>query len=50
MVIFTRFEWLNQAIYLFHDLPVDAFTSLERQNVCHILKQLNEVFVEINPD
>lgn len=40
-------NWLDRAIYMFHYLPEDAFTSLERQNTCHILMQLKEILVEI---
>ncbi len=40
-------EWLNQAIYMFHYLPEDVFSNFDRQNTCHILKQLHETFFEI---
>ncbi len=40
-------NWLDQAIYMFHYLPEDSFTSLERQNTCHILMQLKETLMEI---
>lgn len=40
-------NWLDQAIYMFHYLPEDAFTSLERQNTCHILMQLKETLMEV---
>lgn len=41
-------NWLDQAIYMFHYLPEDAFTSLERQNTCHILMQFKETLMEIH--
>lgn len=40
-------EWLNQAIYMFHYLPIDTFSELERQNVSHVLMELKEVVIEI---
>jgi len=40
-------NWLDRAIYMFHYLPEDTFTSLERQNACHILMQLKEVLINI---
>lgn len=40
-------NWLDRAIYMFHYLPEDAFTNLERQNTCHILMQLKETFMEV---
>ncbi|WP_394971902.1 hypothetical protein [uncultured Croceitalea sp.] len=40
-------NWLDSAIYMFHYLPEDVFTAHERQDICHILRQLKEVFVEI---
>lgn len=35
-------EWLNQAVYMFHYLPVDTFSESERQNVSHVLMGLKE--------
>lgn len=40
-------NWLDRAIYMFHYLPEDTFTSIERQNTCHILMQLKETLMEI---
>ncbi len=40
-------NWLDRAIYMFHYLPEDAFTNLERQNTCHILMQLKETIMEV---
>lgn len=40
-------NWLGHAIYMFHYLPEDVFSNFERQNTCHILKQLHETFFEI---
>lgn len=40
-------NWFDRAIYMFHYLPEDTFTSLERQNACHILMQLKETFMEV---
>ncbi len=40
-------RWLNQAIYMFHYLPSDAFSELERQNASHILMEFKEVIMEI---
>lgn len=41
-------NWLDRAIYMFHYLPEDGFTSLERQNTCHILMQLKETLMEVH--
>ena len=41
-------EWLNQAIYMFHYLPADTFSELERQNVSHVLVGLKEVVIKIH--
>lgn len=41
-------NWLDRAIYMFHYLPEDAFTNLERQNTCHILMQLKETLMEVH--
>ncbi|BFP43230.1 hypothetical protein FGF1_40750 [Flavobacteriaceae bacterium GF1] len=41
-------KWFDQAIYMFHYLPEDVFTALERQNTCHILMQLKETLMEIH--
>jgi len=40
-------NWFDQAIYMFHYLPEDAFTRIERQNTCHILRQLKETLMEV---
>lgn len=39
-------NWLNKAIYMFHYLPEDTFTALERQNCCHILMELKYAALE----
>ena len=41
-------NWLDRAIYMFHYLPEDAFTALERQNTCHILMQLKETLIKVH--
>ena len=41
-------EWLNQAIYMFHYLSVDAFSELERQNCGHIIMGLRETIIKIH--
>jgi len=40
-------NWLDRAIYMFHYLPEDTFTNLERQNTCHILMQMKETLMEV---
>lgn len=40
-------NWLDRAIYMFHYLPEDVFTALDRQNTCHILMELKEALMEI---
>ena len=40
-------EWLNQSIYMFHYLPIDAFSELERQDASHILMGLREAVIEV---
>jgi len=40
-------EWLNQAIYMFHYLPADTFSELERQNTSHVLMELKEAVIEV---
>ncbi|MBO0329904.1 hypothetical protein [[Muricauda] lutisoli] len=41
-------QWLDKAIYMFHYLPVDAFSATERQNVCHVLMELKEAVLKIH--
>ncbi len=41
-------NWFDRIIYMFHYLPEDAFTNLERQNACHILMQLKEILLEVH--
>lgn len=40
-------NWLGRAIYMFHYLPEDTFTSLERQNTCYVLMELKDAVMEI---
>ena len=40
-------EWLNQTIYMFHYLPTDTFSELERQNACHVLMGLKKAVMEV---
>ena len=40
-------EWLSQAVYMFHYLPADTFSELERQNISHVLMGFKEVTMEI---
>lgn len=40
-------QWLDKAIYMFHYLPIDSFSEIERQNVCHVLMGLKEAVMEI---
>ncbi|THV57181.1 hypothetical protein EZV76_15570 [Flagellimonas alvinocaridis] len=41
-------QWLDKAVYMFHYLPIDAFSELERQNTCHVLMELKEAVLKIN--
>lgn len=41
-------QWLDKAVYMFHYLPADAFSELERQNVCHVLMELKEAVIAIH--
>ncbi len=41
-------QWLDKTIYMFHYLPADAFSELERQNVCHVLMELKEAVIAIH--
>ncbi|NJB69896.1 hypothetical protein GGR42_000358 [Saonia flava] len=43
-------NWLNKAIYMFHYLPEDAFTALERQNYCQIFMELKFAALESYDD
>ncbi|WP_222984202.1 hypothetical protein [Flagellimonas meishanensis] len=38
---------LDKAIFMFHFLPMDVFSDLERQNCCHVLMELKEAVMEI---
>ncbi|MEO9511815.1 MAG: hypothetical protein ABJN84_16950 [Flavobacteriaceae bacterium] len=38
---------LDKTIFMFHFLPIDTFSDLERQNCCHILMELKEAVMEI---
>ncbi len=38
---------LDKAIFMFHFLPWDTFSELERQNCCHVLMELKEAVMEI---
>jgi len=40
--------WVDKAIYMFHYLPADTFSEVERQNVCHVLKELKEAVMKIH--
>ncbi|MER3376332.1 MAG: hypothetical protein RIM83_16955 [Allomuricauda sp.] len=40
-------QWLDKAIYMFHYLPTDTFSEVERQNVCHVLMELKEAVMEV---
>lgn len=41
-------QWLDKAVYMFHYLPIDAFSELERQNTCHVLMELKEAVLKID--
>ncbi|MBA4744003.1 MAG: hypothetical protein H2058_01985 [Muricauda sp.] len=41
-------QWLDKAIFMFHYLPADAFSELERQNVCHVLMELKKTVIAIH--
>jgi len=41
-------QWLDKAVYMFHYLPIDSFSELERQNTCHVLMELKEAVLKIN--
>ena len=41
-------QWLDKAIYMLHYLPVDTFSEVERQNVCHVLMELKVVVMKIH--
>ncbi len=41
-------QWLDKAVYMFHYLPIDAFSELERQNTCHVLMELKEAVLKIH--
>jgi len=43
-------QWLDKAIYMFHYLPTDTFTDLERQNISHIFMEFKRVIMEIHSD
>ncbi|UWX56484.1 hypothetical protein NYZ99_10015 [Maribacter litopenaei] len=45
LLSFTK--WLDKAIYMFHYLPADTFSEVERQNVCHVLMELKEAVLKI---
>nr|WP_298926551.1 hypothetical protein [uncultured Allomuricauda sp.] len=38
---------LDKTIFMFHFLPLDTFSELERQNCCHVLMELKEAVMEI---
>lgn len=38
---------LDKTIFMFHFLPWDTFSNLERQNCCHVLMELKEAVMEI---
>ena len=38
---------LDKTIFMFHFLPCDTFSDLERQNCCHVLMELKEAVMEI---
>ncbi|MEX0314489.1 MAG: hypothetical protein AB3N18_09955 [Allomuricauda sp.] len=38
---------LDKAIFMFHFIPMDTFSDLERQNCCHVLMELKEAVMEI---
>lgn len=40
-------QWLDKAVYMFHYLPTDTFTEVERQNVCHVLLELKVAVMKI---
>ena len=41
-------HWLDKAVYMFHYLPTDTFSEMERQNVCHVLMELKEAVLKIH--
>lgn len=41
-------QWLDKAVYMFHYLPTDTFSEVERQNVCHVLMELKEAVMDIH--
>ncbi|MEQ5791828.1 hypothetical protein J4E06_12235 [Muricauda sp. NFXS6] len=41
-------QWLDKAIYMFHYLPTDTFSEIERQNVSHVLNELKEAVIKIH--
>lgn len=38
---------LDKTVFMFHFIPMDTFSDLERQNCCHILMELKEAVMEI---
>ena len=40
-------QTLDQTIFMFHFLPEDTFTCLERQNCCHVLMELKIAVMKI---
>ncbi|WP_190808706.1 hypothetical protein [Flagellimonas sp. S3867] len=38
---------LDKTIFMFHFIPMDTFSDLERQNCCHVLAELKEAVMEV---
>ncbi|WP_136465215.1 hypothetical protein [Flagellimonas onchidii] len=38
---------LDKTIFMFHFIPMDTFSDLERQNCCHVLMELKEAVMEV---
>ncbi len=38
---------LDKTIFMFHFLPWDTFSELERQNCCHVLMELKEAVMKV---
>ncbi|WP_420399627.1 hypothetical protein [Flagellimonas sp.] len=45
--LLSLIQSLSKTIFMLHFVPMDTFSDLERQNVCHVLMELKEAVTKV---
>ncbi|MCL6273380.1 hypothetical protein M3P19_05125 [Muricauda sp. 2012CJ35-5] len=45
--LLSLIQSLSKTIFMLHFVPMDTFSDLERQNVCHVLMELKEAVTQV---